>query len=93
MPEPYPTLENIGIPSTGDPERDRQEAERAVLHEKRLIEGVCPNGCRGGRLANLDPWRRRCPKCGFRQGMNRPTFEPPYHPDPDDPAETREEQC
>lgn len=70
MSSEYPSAENFGIPSTGDPERDRAELELCVVREKRQIEGICPNGC--APMVLDDPHNRHCPKCGFHGWSNVP---------------------
>ena len=65
MAKPYPVREMF-LGATGG---DVQGAERLLIREKRLIEGICPNNC--GHLTNEDARIRRCSKCGFRgQEMN-----------------------
>jgi hypothetical protein len=66
----YPSRENIGIPSTGDPDRDRAEIDLFILREKRQIEGICPNGC--APLVLDDPYNRHCPTCNFHGSSNVP---------------------
>ena len=59
----YPTRENIGMPSTGDPEEDAKQIDDFIIREKRLAEGICSNGC--GPMTELNLWDSECPKCGF----------------------------
>lgn len=64
-------FDRFSFPSTGDPERDAQEAEKIRRREARLSEGMCPNGC--ATPMELDtPTERHCPDCGFTQGSNVP---------------------
>lgn len=71
---PYPSRETIAIPSTGDTEEDLRQIDAAVLHEKRIAEGMCPNGC--GPLAptrdEFSRWDADCAKCGFHLSCNQP---------------------
>lgn len=55
---------NIGIISSGDPEKDRSELERAKTFYQRTDQGLCPNGC--GQLEWSDEgYRGDCPNCNF----------------------------
>jgi hypothetical protein len=54
---------NIAVVSSGDPEKDRAEIMQAALHQSRMDENVCPNGC--GQMIFLDPYTRKCEACGF----------------------------
>jgi len=64
---------NFAIPSTGDPERDRIELERAHLHQSRMEINICPNGC--GPMVLDDPHMRHCPVCKFVGWCSTPHSE------------------
>ena len=70
----YPSRETIAIPTTGDPEEDLRRIDAAVLHERCLAEGMCPNGC--GPLkpssGKYSRWDADCERCGFHWSSNRP---------------------
>lgn len=70
----YPSRETIAIPSTGDPDEDLQQLDAAVLHERRLAEGMCPNGCGPLELpaGPLRRWDADCPQCGFHWSCSHP---------------------
>lgn len=68
MSNEYPSRDRIAIPSTGNAEDDAAEIDRFILHEKRMIEGICPNDC--GPMVIDAPNDRTCPKCGFHQWSN-----------------------
>ena len=70
MSHEYPSKDNIAFVSTGDAAKDDAIAEEFILHEKRLIEGICPNGC--GPMVNSDAHNRDCPVCKFHQWSNAP---------------------
>lgn len=59
----YPRRENIGMPSTGDPEEDARQIDDFLVREKRLMEGVCSNGC--APMIDDGGGDSHCPKCGF----------------------------
>lgn len=60
----YPQYETIGIISSGDPEKDSRDIEAFMLHEKRLIEGICPNGC--GPMVDDGNGESHCSVCPFQ---------------------------
>lgn len=64
---------NMAIPSSGDPEKDRAELERAHLHRDRMEANICPNGC--GPMVWDDPHNRHCPVCDFHGWCNEPHSE------------------
>ena len=49
--------------STGDEEKDLEIARRIDLHNNRMAQNICPNGC--GQMIYDDPHNRHCPKCNF----------------------------
>lgn len=59
----YPRAANIAVASSGDPSQDQREIHAFVAREKRLIEGICANGC--GPMTRTDAQTRECPACGF----------------------------
>lgn len=60
----------MAMPSTCDPERDQQELLWAALHQARMEENICPNGC--GPMEWDDPNTRHCPICSFVGWCNVP---------------------
>ena len=60
----------LAIPSSGDPEKDRAELLNAALHQARMAENCCPNGC--GSMVWDDPYNRHCPACNFAAWCNLP---------------------
>jgi hypothetical protein len=63
----------LGIVSSGDPEQDARELERAELHQSRMDANICPNGC--GQMAYDDPHTRSCKACGFVGWCSAPHAE------------------
>jgi hypothetical protein len=59
----YPRRENFAMVSTGDAEEDARQIDAFLVREKRLIEGICANGC--GEMVKDGPGESHCPKCGF----------------------------
>lgn len=59
----YPRRENIGVLSTGDPEEDARQIEKFIIREKRLMEGLCSNGC--APMIDDGGGDSHCPECGF----------------------------
>lgn len=61
--------------STGDPERDRREAEAFLIHDRRIAEGMCPNG--HGPMVRIDEdgYEAECPVCFFHASGNSPRFK------------------
>lgn len=70
MSSEYPTSDFFAMPTSGDVELDAQRAEAFLIHEKRQIEGICPNGC--APMILDDPHNRHCPKCKFHGWSNVP---------------------
>lgn len=66
----YPSRDTITIPLTGDPEEDLLHLDRAVLQDRRIAEGVCPNGC--APLQASTPFAADCAVCGFHSWSNTP---------------------
>ena len=66
----YPTRASVGIVTTGDPDKDAEIVDEFLIHEKRMIEGICPNGC--AELVRDDAHSRHCPQCGFHGWSNVP---------------------
>jgi hypothetical protein len=64
---------NMAMPSSGDPEKDRQELEQAYVHRDRMEANICPNGC--GPMVWDDPHTRHCPVCKFVGWCNKPNSE------------------
>ncbi len=64
----YPSTEMYATPITGDATKDAEIIDSFVLREKRLIEGICANGC--GPMIILAPNERECPKCHFHNWSN-----------------------
>ena len=56
-------MRGIAVPSSGDPVKDQEDIRRAALHQARLDESLCPNGC--GPMAWEDPHNAHCPECKF----------------------------
>ena len=53
----------IAIISSGNSEKDQAEIMQAALHQSRMGENVCPNGCQ--QMIFLDVHTRKCEACGF----------------------------
>lgn len=53
----------IAFPSTGDPQQDAELLDRYELHDRRMKQNICPNGC--GQMTITDAFNRDCPTCGF----------------------------
>lgn len=65
-----------GIVSSGDPEKDRSDLDRFLIHEARIKAGDCPNGCCGMKI--IDEYNAECPRCGFNYSSTQPiNFEIP----------------
>jgi len=60
----------MAIPSSGDDAKDQQELLAAALHQARMEENICPNGC--GPMTWDDPNTRHCPACNFQGWCNVP---------------------
>lgn len=56
-------MSEIAFISTGDADKDQKIGERFALHESRMQENVCPNGC--AQMVWDDAHNRHCPTCGF----------------------------
>ena len=63
-------MSRIAIPSSDDPEKDQAEIRDAAIHQARMEENICPNGC--DSMVWDDPNTRHCPKCGFVGWCNVP---------------------
>ena len=66
---------NIAFVSTGDPAEDRKIAEEYDLHDRRIAEGMCPNGCGPMNRTDPDGYSAQCPKCFFVGQANVQQFE------------------
>ena len=73
MAKDYPKRENVAMPTTGDAAEDARQIDLFILREKRMIEGICPNGC--GPMVPSAPNERDCPLCKFHQWSNVPFEE------------------
>jgi hypothetical protein len=60
----------IAIPASGDPEADQRELLAAALHQARMEENICPNGC--GVMVWKDAHTRHCEVCNFVGWCNVP---------------------
>lgn len=60
----------IAIVSSGDEAKDREEIMQAALHQSRMEENICPNGCQ--QMIFLDAHTRKCEACGFTGWSNVP---------------------
>jgi hypothetical protein len=60
----------MAIPSSGDDAKDQQELLAAALHQARMEENICPNGC--GPMTWDDPQNRHCEVCHFHGWCNVP---------------------
>lgn len=49
--------------TTGNTKKDIELANRIKLHDARVAEGMCPNGC--GPLTIIDDHSEDCKKCHF----------------------------
>lgn len=56
-------MEEYAMPSTGDPEEDARALEAFKLHDARISEGMCPNGC--GPMDQVSSCTQECAACGF----------------------------
>lgn len=56
-------MSRIAIVSSGDPEKDRRELREAAIHQIRIDQDLCPNGC--GHMIWDDPHNSHCPICHF----------------------------
>lgn len=63
-------MSEIAFVSTGDAAEDENLAERYRLHESRMQENICPNGC--GPMNWIDAHNRDCQKCGFAGFSTKP---------------------
>lgn len=77
-------MSNLAIISSGDPEKDAKELERAVTFDERIKAGLCPNGCammgwsiRCDPKAEMIGYRAECPKCHFLYSTNVPYGKEP----------------
>jgi len=64
-------MSNIAILSTGDAEEDKRQLEQAVIHDQRMNQGICPNGC-AELVWSDEGYRGNCPKCNFMLSTNVP---------------------
>lgn len=59
----------VMFPSSGDPEKDAEEARSIIRHAANEAEGLCPNGCAPlvRYVENGEEWpdAKTCPSCGF----------------------------
>lgn len=78
MSRAYPSREGIGFVSSGNPIEDERIAEGIILHERRLAEGICANGC--GPMTVTSRWDADCPKCGFHWSCTSPHNLPTERP-------------
>ena len=53
----------MAIVSSGDPVKDQQQLLQAALHQSRMEQNICPNGC--GQMVWDDPHTQHCDVCGF----------------------------
>jgi rubrerythrin len=60
----------MAIPSSGDDAADQKALLDAALHQARMDENICPNGC--GPMVWDDPNNRHCPVCNFHGWCNVP---------------------
>ena len=60
----------LATPSSGDPEKDQADLLGAALHQARMEQNCCPNGC--GQMVWDDPHKRHCPECKFVGWCNVP---------------------
>ena len=58
----------MAMPSSGDDAADQKALLHAALHEARMEENICPNGC--GPMVWDDPNNRHCPACNFHGRCN-----------------------
>lgn len=71
MPDPR----NVMFLSSGDPEKDAEEAARIRRQLCNEAEGLCPNGCAPMTWPERDDVAE-CPACGFvGVGMTREYYE------------------
>jgi hypothetical protein len=66
----WPESVSIGIPSSGDPDKDQETLERFARNDELIRSGKCPNGC-GYLIAGHLPDSRECPRCGFSHTVVR----------------------
>lgn len=60
----------LAVPSSGDDAADQAALMDAALHQARMDENVCPNGC--GQMTWDDPHTRHCEVCKFVGWCNVP---------------------
>lgn len=60
----------IAIPSSGDDAKDQKDLLQAALHQARMDEGICPNGC--GPMIWDDAHNQHCEVCHFYGWCNVP---------------------
>jgi len=58
----------LAIPSSGDDAADQKALLDAALHQARMDENICPNGC--GPMFWDDPHNRHCEVCNFHGWCN-----------------------
>lgn len=63
-------MRNFAFPSSGDAQKDAEFADEFELTDRRIREGMCPNGC--GPMTPKDAHEQDCPKCGFHHWQNTP---------------------
>lgn len=54
---------SIAMPSSGDPEKDKEELARFIKSSERIEDGVCPNGC--ALMVRENDHTQSCPVCNF----------------------------
>jgi hypothetical protein len=55
--------EGFAFVSSGDPDRDGAIMRHHMQSDRRIAEGMCPNGC--GPMLQPSPSEQECPKCRF----------------------------
>jgi hypothetical protein len=68
-------MSSVAFVSTGNAEEDRKIAEEYEVHDRRIAEGVCPNGCGPMNRTDKDGFDAQCPKCYFCGHANYREFE------------------
>jgi hypothetical protein len=63
-------MSEIGILSSGDPEKDRFELEKAKTYHERIDQGICANGC--AFMIWETAHTAKCPECSFLYSTNLP---------------------
>lgn len=57
---------NVGIPSSGDPEKDQRDIQEHIRASMHIDEGLCPNHPEdAAELVEIAPSTWECPKCQF----------------------------